>query len=150
MTSQSESLCQLYRRAVRESIRDYQPTLESSQDSDFHEYLRRTYAACADGMRRAEIASIAPLPGEKTGLFVLACGLFAYGELDKVPVILENLPRSGGIRKLALSLAALMPLPSEIDVLSAPESVRQWFASNRERLLWREAEGRYELLDALA
>jgi hypothetical protein len=146
MTTEGESLCQLYRRAVRESVRNYQPAPGTSGDRDFHDYLRRTYAESVGEMRRAQAAGKSPPPGSSTGLFVLACGLFTFGELDKATEVLEHLPGTGGIRKLALALPALLPLPSEADVLGAPDPVRQWLANNGQRLSWREAEGRYEFL----
>lgn len=149
MPTPEESLAHLYRRSVRESIRQYQSQPGVDPDQHFRDYLTATYAAYRRHLStpQALARSGMPVHAVKVGLFILSVGLFAYGEVDKAADVVEYLPAEGGIRKLALALPALLPLPAEYDVLAAPEGVREWLERYGPRLRWREAEARYELRD---
>lgn len=150
MSQGVESLCELYRRSVRECVRDYSPADGVDPDEDFKSYLQTTFAkytgelASLQGVGESENAATAV----SNGLFVLAAGLFAYGDLDKAEDVLTNVPTSGGIRRLALALPALLPLPRDLDVLQDIEPVREWLRQNRSRLRWSASAGAYLSGDA--
>ena len=79
--------------------------------------------------------------------FVFAAGLLAYGHIEVAEDLLDGQPPTGGIRKLALALKALLPLPDELDPLRDREAVRGWLRVNRDRLTWDEARGAYVMSD---
>jgi hypothetical protein len=81
--------------------------------------------------------------------FIFAAGLFAYGQLDVADDLLDDMPASGSIRKLALALKALLPLPNPLHPHRDPEGTRLWPRNHRERLQWNEEAGMYELSDRL-
>lgn len=87
-----------------------------------------------------------PVEAMQMGPFILSAGLFTCGEVDKALDALDFLPAEGGIRKLALALPALLPLPREYDVLAAPGLVRAWLERNSSQLRWDDADEKYELI----
>lgn len=137
--------CKHYRQMVRGFSRDYTQDASSEPDENFKLYLQTKHAQySADLMsikRNGEISN--SVEAIQNGLFVLASGLFAYGELDKADDMLAYLPSSGGVRQLALALPALLPLAIDFHVWDDVETVRSWLEQNRLQLQWSETAGVY-------
>lgn len=135
----------LYRTAVQQTLTQYRPTGGVEPDEDFLDYLRSGYAA--ETARLESLTAADPTAGEslaiKNGLFVFAAGLLAFGRIDVAEDLLDYLPSSGGIRKLALVLQALLPLPDDLHPWHDPEAIRIWLREHKDRLRWDEAQGLY-------
>jgi hypothetical protein len=137
-----------YRDTVRQLWRQYDvhlPILET----DFRAYLEHQYAI--EQARLAELITRddtqTDITATRNGLFVLAAGLLSYGRLDAADTLVDYVPASGAIRRLALSLKALLPLPEELSPLQQPEAVKLWLERYRGQLRWDEGVGRFLLLD---
>jgi len=149
MTSERELPSRFYRTAVRQLCRQYTPTPGKDPDEDLLDYLQSNYEEAktrlepltADNRRDPDNMA------RRGARFVFAAGLLAYGRLDVAEDLLDCLPSSGGIRKLALALKALLPLPEELHPLRDPEGVWLWLRRHRDRLQWSEEVGVYEMRD---
>lgn len=78
--------------------------------------------------------------------FVVAAALLTFGHLEAAADIIEELPaHPASARMLARVLNALLPM--DADPYQDPDGVRQWLAAHFDRLVWRDAAGRYELIE---
>lgn len=137
--------CTHYRQMVRAVSRNYTEDASAEPNGNFKLYLQSKHAQySADLMsmeRNGEIGN--RVEAIQNGLYILASGLFAYGELDKADDMLAYLPSSGGIRQLALALPALLPLSIDFHVWDDVDAVRSWLEQNRLQLQWSETAGVY-------
>lgn len=149
MNSKPESLSSLYRTSVRQVCTQYVPPADGDRDEAFLSYLRSGYEEA-----KAQCGSVVGKDDDPKqtsihiGRFILAAGLFAYGQLDVADDLLDYMPPSGGIRKLALALKALLPLPDQLHPFRDPEGTRLWLQNHRDRLQWNEEAGTYELCNS--
>jgi hypothetical protein len=146
MNSETKSLGSLYRTSVRQVCTQYEPPADGDRDEAFLSYLRSGYEEAK--VRCGSVVGKDDDPKQTSihiGRFIFAAGLFAYGQLDVADDLLDYMPSSGGIRKLALVLKALLPLPDPLHPLRDPEGTRLWLQNHRDRLQWNEAAGMYEL-----
>lgn len=145
MTDDDQKSCMQYRQMVRALIRDYTQDASVEPDENFKLYLQTNHAQySADLMsmeRNGETGN--RVQAIRNGLFVLASGLFVYGELDKADDMLAYLPSSGGVRQLALALPALLPLTIDFYVWDDVDAVRSWLEQHRLQLQWSETAGAY-------
>ena len=142
MPQDLERPCELYRKAVRDLFREFR-SHPAASDERFRRYLQSTYEDY-----KARLHSSDPKSDPETlrdGLFILAAGLFAYGNLEVADDLLDYVPPSGSIRNLALALPALLPLSQDVDPRTDPEPIRQWLKNNRDNLRWSESRGTYVL-----
>jgi hypothetical protein len=150
MQSQTEPLSNLYRTSVRQVCRQYVPPADGDQDEAFFSYLCSGYE---EAKARSESVVVKDGDHKQEAIyierFIFAAGLFAYGKLDVADDLLDYLPTSGGIQKLALALEALLPLPEKLHPLHNPEEVRLWLQNHRDRLQWNDEVGAYELYNSL-
>ncbi|HYN56447.1 MAG TPA: hypothetical protein VES03_04525 [Motilibacterales bacterium] len=85
---------------------------------------------------------------EAVGLerFVVAAALLTFGHLEAATDILDDLPaHPASARMLAGVLNAVLPM--DADPYQDPDGVRQWLAAHRDRLVWVDAAGRFELVE---
>ncbi|MFF7933678.1 hypothetical protein [Streptomyces sp. NPDC007940] len=79
------------------------------------------------------------------GKFVFSVALFAYGELDVLDDVLDNVPSAGHpARVLARIVGELIPA-ADGDVFVDLTTLRAWVQREREFLRWSEESGFYEL-----
>jgi hypothetical protein len=116
-------------RYWREVIRRDYPRFEGDELA-FQRHIRE--------LHRAEPAGV--------GKFVLSVALLTYGDLSALDDILDNLPAVAGhpARILARAVDALLP-PAAGDTLADPDAVRAWVHHRRDRLVWSEERGGFEL-----
>jgi hypothetical protein len=124
------------------------PPADENQDESFLSYLCSGYE---EVKARSESVDVKDGDSKQASIhierFIFAVGLFAYGKLDVADDLLDYLPTSGGIRKLALAIKALMPLPEKLHPLRNPEGTRLWLQTHRDRLQWNDEVGVYELFN---
>ena len=133
---------EFYKQAVRGVCFRYRPVSKDT-DQDFYQYLERNYRECLDDLNNA--TDDVAVTGTKDGVFVFAAGLLAYGRSETVFDILNNIPSSGEVRRLASVVTALMPIPESLDVFNDTVKVVEWLEQNLARLSWNPALGKYEL-----
>ncbi len=134
----------LYRTAVRQLLFRWVPPAGADPDAALRAHLEARYAE--EKARWAAVAGQdagAETTAVRNGLFVLAAGVFAYGRLEAAADVVDHVPSSGAVRRLALALAALLPLPPGLDPLADPEGFRRWLGAQRGALRWDEARGVY-------
>lgn len=135
----------LYRTAVRQTLTQYRPRAGVDPEEDFRDFLQACYREERARLESLKASEAGPQESLmiKNGLFVLATGLFAFGRIEVAEDLLDYLPSSGGIRKLALALQALLPLPEGLEPWRDQDAIRAWLRQHKKRLRWDEAQGRY-------
>jgi hypothetical protein len=102
-------------------------------DEALHAFLREQYAGLPPG-------------DPDIGRFVLGVGLLSFGHLDVVDDVLDGIPAADHpSRMLARSVDGLIPGAGG-NVLVDAQAVRDWIAQHRDRLVWNEESGVFELL----
>ena len=135
----------LYRAAVRQLLFRYAPAAGGDADLQLLDHLEQQYAEERRTLAAAEAAG-APEPqltATRSALFVFSVGLLAFGRIERARDVIDYMPSSGSVRRLALALAALLPLPRTLDPLRAPEAVRTWLMEHGAQLRWDETRGCY-------
>ena len=123
----------------------YHAPSDVDADEHFRQYLENYYG---EEKQRLEYlvtrgSPEAEVTAARNGLFVLASGLLAFGRLDVVEDVLRNIPSTGGVRRLALGVKAMLPLPEDLDPIRDTELVRAWVQANRTKFKWNEQIGKY-------
>jgi hypothetical protein len=129
-----------YRDGVQTVTRAFQPSGDGNEDTEFYNFLDNLYVN--EKSREETIAEDARKEAN-LAVFVSAVGLFAYGRLDVVEDILNNIPSPRNLRRLAWVLNALLPMPRSLDPLTDIEAVRSWVTANRDELLWDRNEEKF-------
>jgi hypothetical protein len=116
-------------------------------DQRFHQLLADQYERA-----RAELSTqdaAAPnAAANRIAVYFSAIGLLTYGRLDVVADILNNNPgQPSPLWALESSVAAIVPLPSDLDVHRQPQEVIAWIRENEPRLKWNESSGRFVLTE---
>jgi hypothetical protein len=135
----------LYRTAVEQTLFRYAAPADVDPDLALRSHLEASHTR-ESARLRAAVASGAPgeeVTAIRNGLFVFAVGLFAFGRSDLAEEVIDHLPASGDIRRLALAIKALLPLPAELDVLRDGAAVKRWLTTNLTHFHWSEELGRY-------
>jgi hypothetical protein len=135
------SPAKLYRREVRSVLELFRNKLPAPSDSEIEleKFLENMYKQLKKQLLQLVIenAPESVIKGEKMGVFILASGLFAFGHLDVAQDILDGIPSGrANIRRLALVLKALLPMPKNIDPLTNPLAVKEWLSIYRHNLEW--------------
>jgi hypothetical protein len=147
VTDAAERPSTLYRRAVQQMLFRWSPPAGTDPEVALRRHLETQHAQDAQALKDAVArgASSDEITALKNGLFVYAVGLFAFGRANLAEEILDNMPSTGDVRRLALALVALLPLPGGVDPLRDPEAVRTWLRAQLEGVRWDETIGRYVL-----
>lgn len=135
----------LYREMVKQTLFRYVSPPGVDPEVALRLHLEKLYAEESAALNAA-IAASAPqeqIMARRNGVFVLAAGLFAFGRIDVAEDLVEHLPPSGNVRRLAMALKALLPIPLEMDPLREPEGMAEWLRANASELGWDESAGRY-------
>lgn len=135
-----QSPARFYRKQVRFGLSISHSTLPptSPTEEKLELYLDVLYAKQCE--RLAQHAKHPPNPAlveaDSFGMFVIASGLLAFGRLAVVPDIINNMPKTGNVRRLALVIPALLPLPDTLDPLTQAQGVLDWLKDHHDQLIW--------------
>lgn len=135
---------ELYRTSVRELCRHFSAPEGVDPGKAFCDYVEENYDRSKRHWAENTFKNEAEKIAAQNALFVFAVGAFAYGRIEAAMDILPNLPESGNIRRLALSLKALLPIPEGLDPLKNSEGMMQWLGANADTVKWNESLGAYE------
>jgi hypothetical protein len=137
----------IYRNAVRQLCLQYHLDPVVDQDDHFRSYLENQYKLEKEqlGFLLYSKAPANQSTSVRNGLFVLAVGLLAFGNLDMVDDILHNIPAAGEIRHLVFALKALLPLPENLDPQHDYDEMSKWISTNKAKLKWDEKKGKFLL-----
>src|SRR4051812_15547700 len=103
MAAPDEPPHKLYRAMVAQSLFRYAPPLGIDPEVALRVHLAKSYTDTSAALVEA-IAGNAPpqqIRALRNGLFVFAAGLFAFGRSDVAENLIEHLPPSGSVRRLA-------------------------------------------------
>ena len=142
----ANGLAKLYRDLARAVCVLYHDPPDSDPDAAFYSYLEHNYSAAKADLARllAQGAPADEVRSARIWLFVSAAGLLTYGRLDVAEDIVRGIPEGrANMRRLAGSIKALMPLPTELDPLRHPDRTLQWLLDNRNNLTWDASLQRY-------
>lgn len=117
-----------YRQAI---YYDFQDLNYSCDDQRFYEHLENL----------CEREKIEQSPSSGLAIFLLSIGLFAFGKLDAIEDILNNMPSSRHPTRSLVSCFRLLPLPQTLEF----DEIRIWVKRKEKYLEWDEAEDRYYL-----
>ncbi|MGK7888727.1 MAG: hypothetical protein AB4042_05290, partial [Leptolyngbyaceae cyanobacterium] len=135
-----QSPARFYRKQVRFGLSVSHANLPppSPAEEKLEAYLDALYVRQQQRLEQHRKAQASPamMDTDTFGMFVIASGLFTFGRLEMVPDILDNMPNSGEVRRLALVITALLPLPEAIEPLTDAQAVMDWVEDYRAQLMW--------------
>ena len=70
-----------------------------------------------------------------------------FGRLDVVPDILNNIPASGRVRRLANVVIFTLPLPKNWSTHDDSKEIIEWVKKHQDKLVWNEETLKFELRD---
>ncbi|MGK7891001.1 MAG: M50 family metallopeptidase [Leptolyngbyaceae cyanobacterium] len=144
-----QSPARFYRKKVRFGLSVSHPNLPpaSPTEAKLEPYLDALYQQQCQKLEQhtQRKASSALIETYSFSVFVIASGLLAFGRLEMVPDILNNMPKTGNVRRLALVIPALLPLPDTIDLLTHPQAALDWLNHHRDQLTWDETMEKFTL-----
>jgi hypothetical protein len=127
-----------YRRAIGSLL-----VYPSDNEDELHEHFKRAYQELKEGYEIDRARG--GLFTTDTNLFIYGIGLLAYGHLEVIEDVLENLPDGrNNARTLVSAIPALLPIPYHpFDA----KKTREWFQAHRDHLVWSEEHGKFLLAD---
>jgi hypothetical protein len=140
----SMSASELYRTSVKQLCRHFSAPEGIDPDKAFFDYLEENYNQSKRHWTEHLFESETEKQAAQNALFVFAVGVFACGKIEAASDIVLHLPSSGDIRRLALSLKALLPIPDDLDPLKDRQRMMQWLEVHANAMRWDESIGIYE------
>lgn len=115
-------------------------------DKAFSDYVEENYNQSKRHWTGRAFENETEKQAVQNALFVFAVGVFTCGKIEAANDIMLHLPSSGDIRRLALSLKALLPIPEDLDPLKDRQRMMQWLDVHGDAMRWNEPIGLYEEL----
>lgn len=152
-----QETAQLYRRAclddVRVSVRAAMLPLRGTRPDSSQEEWLRAVREVFTAMRRDISASdnqsvptdVALLKSLRSGVFVCAIALFAYGDFDAAIDIVNHVDATPtpAMRRLVHVVPLLLPPLRNMDPLTSSLRVRDWLEQQRGNWVWNEEYAQY-------
>lgn len=136
----------LYRTSVKQLCMHFSAPEGIDPDRAFLDYVEENYDQSKRHWAESTFQNETEKIAAQNALFVFAVAVFAYGKFEAAMDIIRCMPGSGDIRRLALSLKALLPIPRDLDPLKDRQRMMKWLEMHAESMKWNESLGIYEEL----